>query len=112
MYKNFFASLILTMTLALSVVFVPHAFAQSVNGVDDGGLNQSQQGAGNTPTTQTTQQNNGVNWMWLLLPLLAIPVVMLLNRNNTDDDRTFYQDRGVAGMKGGEARGVHDDDEE
>ena len=113
MTKNFFASLLFAVTLVLSVVLVPaHAFAQAVNGVDDGGLNQSQPGAGNTSVTQTQSDTDGLNWMWLLLPLLAIPVVMLFYRDNADDDRTYYNDRGLAGTKGGEARRVHDDDEE
>jgi hypothetical protein len=51
----------------------------------------------------------GTNWWWLL-PLLAIPLLILMLPRR--DDRSDYQDSGVAGTKGGQTRRPVDDEDE
>jgi len=88
----------LAITFFLSATF---AFAQEVN---DGTYNTS---PGNTVNdTQgggVVSDTAGFDWRWLL-PLLAIPVVLLFLGEKKEDEFTRYYDQPLAGAKGGKTK--------
>lgn len=88
----------LIMTFFLSATF---AFAQGVN---DGAYDASPGNTNNnTKVGGTTDDTGGFDWRWLL-PLLAIPVVLLFLGEKKEDEYTRYYDQPLAGAKGGRTK--------
>lgn len=106
MYKQLFAVSILMLLFVIS----PSAYAQE--GAQDSTLNQTR---GTTNTTGqvsgATDDRGGFNWMWLL-PLLALPLLLLFTRGSKNEDRDQYRDQSLAGSKGGRTNGGRDQDDE
>ena len=105
MVKNALASSLLVLSL------LAYPAGASAQAMQDGSGPQSPN-AGVT-TTDNTSEDRGLNWLWLL-PLLAVPLLFLVRRDEEEEDRGFrYGDSGqFAGMKGGRARRDREVDEE
>ncbi len=101
MFKNILTTLAIALILVVTVVVTP-SFAQNIQD-GTGTYNEA-------PTTgTTTEEDNGFNPLWLL-PLLAIPLFFMFKKDNRNDERSEYQDQGIAGMKGGRSERHQDDD--
>lgn len=62
-----------------------------------------------SPTTSTAGQTNTFDWRWLL-PLLAIPALLLFIKEDQNERRDEYHQHGLIGMKGGETRQIRSED--
>ena len=95
----FYNLLAITLLLTAFVMAPSSTFAQE--GVQDGSFNQAPTGN----TTNTTDDEQGFDWRWLLPLLLAVPLLFMFRRNDDKKDRSQYQDQSMAGSKGGESGG-------
>lgn len=109
--KKYLLTTILFLSLLVGSLFTVTslAFAQ---GIQDGTTNQvpANGTTGQTGGTTTNEDRGGFDWRWLL-PLLAIPIILMFMNNDKRDDRSEYRSRGYAGSKGGESRREREDEE-
>lgn len=108
MNKVLFLTVIVTVLFVQVFTFAPYTLAQS--SINDPYF-ESQQNTGVRGTTDTS--GTTFDWRWVL-PLLAIPLLLLLlnKRSNEDQEEVIYTPRGqLIGTKGGRASTDPDDDD-
>jgi hypothetical protein len=100
MYKKLIGTLALGIALLGSSINGAYAQDTFNNG---NGTTLDQGGTTGTINDGTTAANTGPDWRWIL-PLVGIPLLFFLMRDNKDDRRSESRDRGLAGAKGGSSR--------
>lgn len=100
MHKSL-AAVFIAFALFLGAAVFSISYAQEA--VNDGTFNSAPGTTNDTQTGTTTEDTGGFDWRWLL-PLLAIPVVLLFLNDKREDETTRYYDRPMAGAKGGRSK--------
>lgn len=107
--------MLFVMVLSIAVTLTAtYTFAQATggSGYDTGNSNTGGANSGGT-LNSTDNTNNGVSRWWWIIPLAAIPVILIaLNRGrDREDDTRTYRSTRLTGAKGGRARRNREDDE-
>jgi hypothetical protein len=100
---------IVTAGMWLPVQVLAQQYTQdgSVNGSNDVD-NQGGSNGVTGDTTTTTTNSGGFDWRWLL-PLVAIPIILLLVYSGRGDDARHYRDDKFMTAKGGKQTIERDD---